>query len=193
MATAEGTPPAADVADDSANAPATLPPLKDRPAVPDLEEPPAQDEDDEGEGHHPPPHARPHDHSHEENNNPNGNGAQPDEKTGSEKSLPNAADADTSPDTRARRASNKTPPSEADLAARNKMRKQSSAFALSEAIMLDPASVVDHEARQMQWAELFKEALKSYQDVSIAAVAVSWVLLCMVVVWCWWVLFGRAL
>ena len=39
--------------------------------------------------------------------------------------------------------------------------------------MLDPASVVDHEARQMQWAELFNEALKSYRDLSAAAVVVS--------------------
>jgi hypothetical protein len=170
MATAEGTPPAAEAADDSANAPATLPPLKDTPAVPDLEEPPAQDEDEEG--HHPQPQPHPHDHSHEENNTPNGNGAQPNEKTGDEKTPPNATDAD-SPGAKATSASNKRPPSEADLAARNKMRKQSSAFALSEAIMLDPASVVDHEARQLQWAELFNEALMSYQDVSIAAVVAS--------------------
>jgi len=39
--------------------------------------------------------------------------------------------------------------------------------------MSDPASVVDHEAHQMQWAELFNEALMSYQDVSIAAVVAS--------------------
>ena len=168
MATAEGTPPAAEVADDSANAPATLPPLKDTKTVAwaDLEEESrAHDEDEEG-------HPQPHDHSHEENNNPNGNGAQRDERTGIEKTPPNAADAD-SPGARARRASKKRPPSEGDDAARNKARRKSSAFALSEAIMLDPASVVDHEARQTQWAELFNEALMSYQDVSIAAVVAS--------------------
>ena len=170
MATAEGTPPAAEVADDSTNAPAIAPPLKDTwTAVPDLEEPPAQDEDEEGHQHHP------HDHSHEENNTPDGNGAQPAEKTGSEKTPPNAADAD-SPGTRARRASNKKAPSEGDDAARKKARRKSSAFALSEAITSDPASVVDHEARQTQWAELFDEALMSYRDVSIAAVVVSWML-----------------
>ena len=53
--------------------------------------------------------------------------------------------------------------------------------------MSDPASVVDHEARHTRWAELFNEALMSYRDVSVAAVVVSWVLLCM------WVLFGWAL
>ena len=109
MATA-GPRSAAEVADDSANAPATLPPLKDTPAVPDLEEPPALDKDEDEEGHHPQP--QPHDHSHEEDNTPNGNGAQPAEKTGDEKTPPNAADADTSPDTRATSASNKRPPSE---------------------------------------------------------------------------------
>ena len=75
-------------------------------------------------------------------------------------------------------------------AARRHSRRRSSVFATSEAIMLDPASVVDHEARQMQWAALFNEALKSYRDVSIAAVAVSWVLL---LLYEWWVLFGRVL
>ena len=119
--------------------------------------------------------------------NPNGHGAQPDEKTGDEKPPPNAADAD-SPDTRARSASKKRPPSEGDPAARNKVRRKSSAFALSEAIMLDPASVIDHEARKLQWAELFNEALMSYRDVSIAAVAVSWLGVDL-----WWVLFGRVL
>ena len=103
-----GTPVAAEVADDSANAPATLPRVEAWKAAPDLEEPPAQDEDEEG--HHPQP--QPHDHSHEEDNTPNGNGAQPAEKTGDEKTPPNAADADTSPDTRATSASNKRPPSE---------------------------------------------------------------------------------
>ena len=58
-------------------------------------------------------------------------------------------------------------------AARRQMRRQSSAFATSEAIMSDPASVVDHEARHMRPAELFDEALKSYFDVSIAAALVS--------------------
>ena len=145
----------------------------------------APNKDAEDEGH---PH--PHDHSHEENNNPNDHGAQPTEKTGSGKTPPNAADTD-SPGTRARSASNKRPPSEANLAARNKMRKQSSAFALSEAITLDPASVVDHEARHPRWAELFNEALMSYRDVSIAAVAVSW-LGVVVYGWCL-VADGRAL
>ena len=59
-------------------------------------------------------------------------------------------------------------------AARRRSRRRSSAFETSEAIMLDPASVVDHEARHMQPAELFNEALKSYWDVSIAAALVSW-------------------
>mmetsp|Transcript_79485 Transcript_79485/g.226953 ORF Transcript_79485/g.226953 Transcript_79485/m.226953 type:complete len:160 (+) Transcript_79485:165-644(+) len=152
------------------------------------EESRAHDEDEEG--HHP----HPHDHSHEEDNNPNGNGAQPDEKNGDEKTPPNAADADSS-DTRATSASNifanKRPPSEGVAAHTRRLKhKQSSAFETSEAIMLDPASVVDHEARHTQWAELFNEALMSYRDVSIAAVAVSWVLL---LLYEWWVLFGRVL
>jgi hypothetical protein len=60
-------------------------------------------------------------------------------------------------------------------AVRRRLRhQQSSAFAISEAITSDPASVVDHEARHMRPAELFNEALKSYFDVSIAAALVSW-------------------
>ena len=99
---------------------------------------------------------------------------------------PDAADADR-PDAKARSASNETPPSEGVAAHMRLKSKQSSAFETSEAIMSDPASVVDHEARHTRWAELFNEALMSYRDVSVAAVVVSWVLLCM------WVLFGWAL
>ena len=176
-----GTPLAAEVADDSANALATLPPTDAWGAAPDLEgQLPAQDKDDKG--HHP----QPHDHSHEENNNPNDHGAQPHDNTESGAAPPDAVDA-ASPATKARSASNKTPPSEGVAAHKNYKRlksKQSVSFEPPEAIMSDPASVVDHEARHTRWAELFDEALKSYRDVSVAAVVVSWVLLCMVgVVW----------
>ena len=164
-----GAPAAAEAADDSAKAPATVPPLEAWGAAPDLEEPSTQDKDEDG---------HPHNHIqliHEENNNPNGRGAQPDAKTRGEKTPPDAADAD-SPGMRARTASNKRPPSEGDAARRRRTRKQS-AFDISRRIMLDPASVIDHEARQMQWSELFNEALKSYRDVTAAAAVVSWVFL----------------
>lgn len=85
MLTAEvcrtGTPPATEAADDSAKAPATLPPLEVPDPRPDLEEPPSQHEDD---GSH-----RPRNHSHDENDS-NDQGAQPGEKTGSEAAPPNA-------------------------------------------------------------------------------------------------------
>ena len=175
-----------EAADDSAKAPATIhvPPLDARGAAPDLEEPsskPPPTHDDEGEGEGEEGH--PHNHIHKENNSTcNVHGAQPDEKTGSEAPPFDAPHADGPPD-RARSASNKRPPSEGDAARSRRSTRKQSAYDISEAIMLDPASVVDHEARQMQWAELYNEALKSYRDVSIAAVVVSWVLC----VGCCWV------
>ena len=39
--------------------------------------------------------------------------------------------------------------------------------------MLDAASVIDHEARQVPLMQLFHEALLSYRDVFIVAVMVS--------------------
>lgn len=39
--------------------------------------------------------------------------------------------------------------------------------------MLDAASVVDHAAKQLPWAELVHDALRSYQDVCVAATVVS--------------------
>jgi hypothetical protein len=164
-----------EAADDSAKAPATkhVPPLDALGAAPDLEEPstkPPPTHDDEGEGEE----GHPHNHIHEGNNSTcNGHWAQPDETTGSEAPPSDAPHADGPG--RAQNASNKRPPSKGDDAARQRRstRKQS-AFAISEAITSDPASVVDHEARHMRPAELFNEALKSYFDVSIAAALVSW-------------------
>ena len=79
------------------------------------------------------------------------------------------ASSDGGDEGRARRASLNGP----EKAAQRRASRRPSAFAMSEAIALDPASVLDHEARQAQWADLFHEALLSYRDVLIVAVVVG--------------------
>ena len=68
-----------------------------------------------------------------------------------------------------RRASAQHP----EAAEARRASRRRSTFAISEAIALDPAAVLDHEARHAQWADLFREALLSYRDVVIVAVIVS--------------------
>ena len=79
------------------------------------------------------------------------------------------ASSDGGDEGRARRASLNGP----EKAAQRRASRRPSAFAISEAIALDPASLLDHEARQAQWADLFHEALLSYWDVLNVAVAVG--------------------
>lgn len=57
--------------------------------------------------------------------------------------------------------------------AKRKMSRSVSAFELSEAMALDPASVVDHERRQAPWTDLLYEVLLSYRDVLIVAVVMA--------------------
>ena len=53
-----------------------------------------------------------------------------------------------------------------------KLRRMST-YALAESILLDPASVVNRNARKEPVEDTFKEALRSYRDVVIAAMVVS--------------------